>query len=59
MPFGDRTGPEGKGPRTGRRAGYCSGYKMPGHLNRNVRGLRYFSGRMSRFGRFRGRRFRR
>jgi len=25
MPFGDRTGPEGKGPMTGRRAGDCSG----------------------------------
>ncbi len=25
MPFGDRTGPEGKGPKSGRGAGYCAG----------------------------------
>ncbi|MFP3908518.1 MAG: DUF5320 domain-containing protein [Archaeoglobaceae archaeon] len=34
MPGGDRTGPRGEGPRTGRRAGLCSGYKMPGYANR-------------------------
>ncbi|MBC7329627.1 DUF5320 domain-containing protein [bacterium] len=33
MPFGDRTGPLGRGPRTGRGAGYCSGYPVPGFLN--------------------------
>jgi hypothetical protein len=26
MPGGDRTGPLGQGPRTGRGAGYCSSY---------------------------------
>ncbi|MCF7946089.1 MAG: DUF5320 domain-containing protein, partial [Spirochaetia bacterium] len=26
MPRGDRTGPDGMGPRTGRALGYCSGY---------------------------------
>ena len=36
MPFGDRTGPAGMGPRTGRGAGYCSGYGMPGYMNRGV-----------------------
>jgi len=30
MPKGDRTGPEGKGPRTGRGLGYCSGSDKPG-----------------------------
>ena len=30
MPNGDRTGPEGKGSRTGRGLGYCSGNKSPG-----------------------------
>lgn len=30
MPRGDRTGPEGFGPRTGRSLGYCSGYDSPG-----------------------------
>ncbi len=30
MPKGDRTGPEGKGSRTGRGLGYCSGSDKPG-----------------------------
>jgi hypothetical protein len=34
MPFGDRTGPLGQGPRTGRGAGYCSGFAVPGSMNR-------------------------
>ena len=29
MPRGDRTGPMGAGPMTGRAAGYCAGYDMP------------------------------
>jgi len=33
MPRGDRTGPMGFGPMTGRRAGYCAGYGMPGYAN--------------------------
>ncbi|MBN2429743.1 MAG: DUF5320 domain-containing protein [Deltaproteobacteria bacterium] len=33
MPGGDRTGPLGMGPGTGRRAGFCSGYNMPGYMN--------------------------
>ena len=33
MPGGDRTGPWGFGPRTGRAMGYCSGYNMPGYVN--------------------------
>ena len=33
MPGGDRTGPAGMGPRTGRAAGYCSGYDVPGYTN--------------------------
>ena len=34
MPFGDRTGPAGQGPRTGRGAGLCSGSAVPGMMNR-------------------------
>lgn len=30
MPRGDRTGPMGAGPRTGRQAGYCAGSEQPG-----------------------------
>lgn len=33
MPGGDRTGPHGLGPRTGRSLGYCSGYNSPGYTN--------------------------
>jgi len=33
MPGGDRTGPMGAGPRTGRAAGYCSGADVPGYAN--------------------------
>ncbi len=33
MPFGDRTGPLGLGPMTGRAAGYCAGYSVPGYMN--------------------------
>lgn len=36
MPGGDRTGPWGAGPRTGRAAGFCSGYGMPGFMNRGT-----------------------
>ena len=32
MPAGDRTGPWGAGPRTGRGFGYCTGYAAPGHM---------------------------
>jgi len=38
MPGGDRTGPEGLGPRTGRRLGYCSGYDSPGYTKGVPRG---------------------
>jgi hypothetical protein len=31
MPGGDRTGPMGEGPMTGRAAGYCAGYPEPGY----------------------------
>ena len=33
MPWGDRTGPSGMGPMTGRAAGYCAGYSMPGYAS--------------------------
>ncbi len=33
MPLGDRTGPAGLGPMTGRAAGYCAGYSGPGYMN--------------------------
>ena len=33
MPGGDGTGPMGMGPMTGRAAGYCAGYPVPGYMN--------------------------
>ncbi|MFA5364498.1 MAG: DUF5320 family protein [Candidatus Bathyarchaeia archaeon] len=33
MPRGDGTGPNNAGPMTGRAAGYCAGYPVPGYMN--------------------------
>jgi len=33
MPRGDGTGPAGMGPMTGRAAGFCAGYGVPGYMN--------------------------
>ena len=33
MPRGDGTGPGGMGPMTGRAAGFCAGYAVPGYAN--------------------------
>jgi len=33
MPRGDRTGPNGVGPMTGRVAGFCAGNERPGYMN--------------------------
>ena len=53
MPGGDGTGPAGMGPMTGRAAGYCAGYPMPGYMNPIAgRGLGFGWGRG--FGRGRG-----
>lgn len=37
MPRGDKTGPEGAGPMTGRAAGYCAGHDVPGYTSRRPR----------------------
>ncbi len=34
MPRGNRMGPAGLGPMTGRGMGYCAGFSVPGFLNR-------------------------
>lgn len=56
MPRGDGTGPAGMGPMTGRAAGYCAGYSVPGYANPiggrgAFRGAGFFGGG---FGRGRG-----
>jgi len=55
MPLGDRTGPAGLGPMTGRGAGYCAGYSVPGYMN-PIPGRGFFGrGRGGGFGRGGGR----
>jgi len=55
MPGGDRTGPLGLGPRTGRGAGYCAGYAVPGYMNPVSGGGFWGRGRgWSAYGRGRG-----
>ena len=56
MPGGDNTGPMSMGPRTGRGAGYCSGFDTPGFANPMPRGGGGY-GRQA-FGRGGGRGFR-
>lgn len=46
MPGGDRTGPSGMGPMTGRGAGFCAGSARPGWSNRfGGWGRGFFGGR--------------
>ena len=39
MPGGDRTGPLGLGPGTGRTFGYCYGFDTPGYTKGRGRGM--------------------
>lgn len=46
MPRGDGTGPAGMGSMTGRAAGFCAGYNVPGYVNPvSGRGLGFGRGR--------------
>lgn len=45
MPFGDRTGPRGMGPMTGRRLGFCTGYAQPGRYTAPGGGSQWGGGR--------------
>lgn len=38
MPGGDGSGPNGMGPMTGRGAGFCAGFNVPGFANRGQGG---------------------
>ncbi len=52
MPGGDRTGPMGMGPMTGRAAGFCAGNNVPGYMNPyGGRGMGYRWGGMGGRGR--------
>jgi len=50
MPFGDGTGPAGMGPMTGRAAGYCAGYPVPGYMNPAVGGAGFYGAGMPAVG---------
>lgn len=39
MPGGNKTGPLGMGPRTGRHAGYCAGFDASGSRRGDVSGM--------------------
>ncbi len=48
MPAGNKTGPEGKGPLSGKKLGYCAGYDSAGYetqsfgrMGRGFRNRRY------------------
>lgn len=57
MPGGDRTGPMGMGPVTGRGAGFCAGFPVPGYMN-PMPGRGFGRGFFGRGGGGRGRGFR-
>jgi hypothetical protein len=42
LPRGNKMGPMGFGPRSGRGAGFCAGYPAPGYLNPGPRRGRAF-----------------
>ncbi|MCD4691142.1 DUF5320 domain-containing protein [bacterium] len=44
MPRGDRRGPDGMGPMTGRGMGYCAGFDAPGFVRPSGRGGGYGGG---------------
>ncbi len=50
MPGGDGTGPMGMGPMTGRGAGFCAGFGVPGFVSRGP-GTGFGRGRGGGFGR--------
>lgn len=54
MPRGDGTGPLGLGPMTGRAAGFCAGYPVPGYMN-PIPGRGFFGRGRGFFGRGGGR----
>ncbi len=55
MPYGDRSGPIGQGPMTGRALGYCTGYDSPGYVKGAGRGMGRGMGRGFGYGRAWGR----
>ena len=50
MPFGDKKGPPGMGPMTGRAAGFCADFPLPGHMNFAVNRVGYHDSGVPVFG---------
>jgi len=50
MPLGDGTGPAGLGPMTGRAAGFCAGFPMPGYMNPAVGRAGFYGAVVPAFG---------
>jgi hypothetical protein len=50
MPLGDGTGPAGMGSMTGRTAGFCAGYPVPGYMNPVVGRVGFYGPGASAFG---------
>ena len=50
MPAGNGTGPAGLGPMTGRAAGFCAGYPVPGYMNPVGGKLGFYGWRVPAFG---------
>ena len=50
MPAGDRTGPAGMGPMTGRAAGFCAGFGVPGYMNPAVGRAGFYGAGVPAFG---------
>jgi len=50
MPLGDRTGPRGLGPKTGRGLGYGSGFNTPGYITGGSGGFGFGLGRRRGYG---------
>ena len=50
MPYGNGMGPDGMGPGTGRKMGYCAGYDRPGCYNQGFGGRGRAGGRGMGFG---------
>ncbi|MFO7789264.1 MAG: DUF5320 domain-containing protein [Bacteroidales bacterium] len=54
MPLGDKSGPNGQGPMTGRRLGFCTGNDQPGYTS-DAPGRGFGMGRGMAYGRGFGR----
>jgi len=50
IPFGNGTDPAGMGPMTGRAAGFCAGFPVPGYMNPSVGRAGFYGAGVSAIG---------